>query len=166
MDTRQFIEASIERLTFKIEKCNERIAELSGSTKPSDLTHITFVTGERFAHEMMIRDLTHDLAMYNLYDIGTDPDCSEEEVRAIVEQEREVDYRVTVLNDLLQDYEGMLEVEEEGLLPHIESKSSDVVYRQGLHEGRLQLIQFVIDDLKDFKEWLVPLRERIMNDND
>ena len=166
MDTRQFIEATIERLTFKIEECNQGIEELKGSNDSKDLAYTTFLVGQRSAHESMISDLKHDLAIYNLYDIGTDPDCSEQEVQAIVEEESVVDYRVTVLNDLLQDYETLLEVEEEGLPSHIESKSYDMLYRQGLHEGRLQLIQFVIDDLKDFKEWLVPLPQRVMNDKD
>lgn len=66
MDTRQFIDATIERLTFKVEHCNQVIEELKGSNHSKDLAYTTFLTGQRNAYEMLIRDLKHDLAMYNL----------------------------------------------------------------------------------------------------
>lgn len=165
MDARQVFEAMIERLTAKREFCLLKFEEHNQGIRTLDTFTFNRLLGQEETYRLLIQDLTQDLAMYNLLHLDTDLSSSEQKhVNEIVEEVK--DYRVTVLNDLLYDYRLMLEVEEEGLPSHIESKSYDMLYRQGLHEGRLQMIQFVIDDLEDFKEWLVPLPVRIMNDND
>lgn len=104
MDTRQFIEASIERLNFKVEECNQQLQELNGSNDSKDLAYTTFLTGQRSAYEAMIRDLKHDLAMYNLLDIGTDPDAFEEELQSSYDEQNNQKYRVRYESGVIQEY--------------------------------------------------------------